>query len=135
MNKFNKSKTYPLKIKPYALTLMLIWSAITILSLLWNVYQSRQRIIDVARIQARNSFIKDVIYRRWNADHGGVYVPVTDKTPSNPYLKVSERDITTPSGIVLTLMNPAYMTRQIHELTVKTYGIHGHITSLNPNVA
>ncbi len=132
MNKFNKSETYPIKIKPYALALTLIWSAIVTASLLWNVYQSRQGILDVARIQARNSFIKDVIYRRWNAGHGGVYVPATDKTPSNPYLEVTERDITTHSGVVLTLMNPAYMTRQVHELSAKTYGIQGHITSLNP---
>jgi PAS domain S-box-containing protein len=132
MNRLNKERTYPIKIKPYALTLALIWSAIIISSLLWNVYQSRHWIIDVARIQARNSYIKDVIYRRWNAGHGGVYVPVTDKTTPNPYLKVSERDITTPSGVLLTLMNPAYMTRQVLELTAKTYGIQGHITSLNP---
>jgi hypothetical protein len=96
------------------------------------VHQSRQGIIDVARIQARNSYITDVVYRRWNAGHGGVYVPATDKTPSNPYLAVPKRDITTHSGVVLTLVNPAYMTRQVHELLAKTYGIQSHITSLNP---
>jgi signal transduction histidine kinase len=29
-------------------------------------------------------------------------------------------------------MNPAYMTRQVHELAEKEQGIRGHITSLNP---
>ena len=29
-------------------------------------------------------------------------------------------------------MNPAYMTRQVHELGRKQYGHQGHITSLNP---
>jgi hypothetical protein len=76
--------------------------------------------------------MKDVVYRRWNAGHGGIYVPVTDETPPNPYLEVPERDITTQSGVVLTLMNPAYMTRQVHELGAKAFGIQGHITSLNP---
>jgi hypothetical protein len=75
---------------------------------------------------------KDVTYRRWNAQHGGVYVRVAGKTQPNPYLEVLERDITTPSDIALTLMNPAYMTRQVHELAQKAYGVHGHITSLNP---
>ncbi len=59
-------------------------------------------------------------------------MPVSEETIPNPYLGTPERDITTPSGSSLTLMNPAYMTRQVHELAEKTYGIHGHITSLNP---
>jgi len=109
-----------------------MWSAIVIASLTWNVYQTRQGTLDVARIQARDSFMKDIVYRRWNAGHGGVYVPVTDESPPNPYLEVPERDITTQSDIVLTLMNPAYMTRQVHELGAKAFGIQGHITSLNP---
>jgi len=29
-------------------------------------------------------------------------------------------------------MNPAYMTRQMHELAKQEYGVRGHITSLNP---
>jgi signal transduction histidine kinase len=29
-------------------------------------------------------------------------------------------------------MNPAYMTRQVHELAKEVYGVHGHITSLSP---
>jgi PAS domain S-box-containing protein len=65
--------------------------------------------------------------------HGGVYVPVTDKTRPNPYLgHLPERDITTPSGRALTLMNPAYMMRQVHELDKELYERRGHITSLKP---
>ncbi len=131
MRRTNESETYP-RVKPYVLTLALMWSAIVIASLTWNVYQTRQKTLDLARIQARDSFMKDVVYRRWNAGHGGIYVPVTDETPPNPYLEVPERDITTQSGVVLTLMNPAYMTRQVHELGAKAFGIQGHITSLNP---
>jgi len=29
-------------------------------------------------------------------------------------------------------MNPAYMTRQVHELAKEAYNVHGHITSLKP---
>jgi PAS domain S-box-containing protein len=57
---------------------------------------------------------------------------VTSRTAPNPYLKVPERDITTSSGRKLTLMNPAFMTRQAHELAAKAYGVRGHITSLKP---
>jgi PAS domain S-box-containing protein len=73
-----------------------------------------------------------IIFRRWVAVHGGVYVPVTAITPSNPYLDVSERDITTPSGKALTLINPAYMVRLIYEMYGDESGTRGHITSLNP---
>lgn len=65
--------------------------------------------------------------------HGGVYVPVTEKTQPNPLLAdIPERDIRTSSGKILTLMNPAYMTRQAYELGFKEYGVRAHITSLKP---
>lgn len=86
---------------------------------------------NIAAAQARETLKKDLTYRRWATQHGGVYVPVTEKTPPNPYLDVPERDITTPSGRKLTLVNPAYMTRQVQELG-DSYGLRGHITSLNP---
>jgi len=102
-------------------------------SLVWNVIQVKQNTLEAARIQARAAFEKDVIYRRWNAGHGGVYVPVSEETQPNPYLiNIPERDITMPSGRQLTLMNPAFMTRQVHELAEEEYGVRGHITSLNP---
>ncbi|MCA8977481.1 MAG: DUF3365 domain-containing protein, partial [Planctomycetes bacterium] len=71
-------------------------------------------------------------YRRWNALHGGVYVPVTETTPPNPLLDVEERDLVTPSGRRLTMVNPAYMTRQVHALGAELTGAQGHLTSLRP---
>jgi hypothetical protein len=64
--------------------------------------------LEGVKIQAHITYLKDILYRRWNAMHGGVYVPVTKETQPNPYLyDIPERDITTPSGKRLTLMNPA----------------------------
>jgi len=64
---------------------------------------------------------------------GGVYVPPTDKVPPNPYLAHRpDRDVTATSGKRLTLVNPAYMTRQVHELAKEQYGTRGRITSFNP---
>jgi len=40
--------------------------------------------------------------------------------------------VTTTGGRELTLINPAYMTRQVHELSLEQYGLMGHITSLDP---
>jgi signal transduction histidine kinase len=102
-------------------------------SLVWSIVRIKKETREGAHIQAHISYIKDIQYRRWNARHGGVYVPVTEETPSNPYLSdIAERDISTPSGKLLTLINPAYMTRQVHEMTEEDYGLKGHITSLNP---
>jgi len=117
----------------------LIWGVVLVLplavivSLVWNILQVKQNTLEMARIQARVAYEKDIIYRRWNAGYGGVYVPVGEEAQPNPYLSdMAERDITTPSGRQLTLMNPAYMTRQAHELAEKESGVRGHITSLNP---
>jgi hypothetical protein len=93
----------------------------------------KKETVEAAHIQAWSAFRKDVLYRRWNSMLGGVYVPVTERTPPNPYLtNVPERDIQTPSGKRLTLMNPAYMTRLVFELGQKEHGVRSHITSLKP---
>ncbi len=59
-----------------------------------------------------------------------MYVPVDATNAPNPYLKVAERDVRTPSGRLLTLMNPAYMTRQVHA----TPGLESiaRLTSIRP---
>jgi len=60
-------------------------------------------------------------------------VPPTEQTPPNPYLShIPDRDITLPSGKRLTLMNPAYMVRQMMADFNELYGIKGRITSLKP---
>jgi diguanylate cyclase (GGDEF)-like protein len=111
----------------------LFWTAILILSLYWNLYQNQQIILENARITARTAFEKDVLYRAWNSGHGGVYVPPTDKTPPNPYLAdMPNRDLKISDQTTLTLINPAYMTRQVFELQTAYTGVLGHITSLKP---
>ncbi|MDX2445715.1 MAG: PAS domain S-box protein [Desulfobacterales bacterium] len=130
--RFDKDETYPVKIKSFTLALGITWSLIVIISFLWNGNQTKNSILEIARSKARVAYEKDVIYRRWNAAYGGVYVPVSEKSPPNPYLKVSDRDVITNSGAKLTKMNPAYMTRQVHELAKDEHGIQGHITSLDP---
>ncbi|HWR97711.1 MAG TPA: ATP-binding protein [Candidatus Methanoperedens sp.] len=101
-------------------------------SLAWNVSQIRDRTLEEALVQARVAYEKDIVFRRWNSQHGGIYVDAR-VTPPNPYLAgIPERDLTTPSGKPLTLVNPAYMTRQLYELEATVSGLHGHITSLEP---
>ncbi len=110
-----------------------VWTMLLVLSLFWNRQQDILNTHALALVGLQTSFEKDLIYRRWAAEHGGIYVPVTENTPPNPYLNhIPERDITTPSGRHLTLVNPAYMTRQVQELSGEQYGDRGNITSLNP---
>ena len=133
MNDNKKIKSRPAGMERYVWALASVWTLVVAASLVWNVVQMKQNSLEAARIQARVAYEKDVIYRRWNAGHGGFYVPVSEGTKPNPYLsEMPERDITTPSGKLLTLMNPAYMTRQVHELAEEEYSVRGHITSLNP---
>jgi hypothetical protein len=117
----------------YRLVLLAVWTAVICAELIWNVSLVRENTTENARIQAQTTLEKDIVYRRWNASHGGVYAPVDETTRPNPYLVgVREREIFTPSRKELTLINPAYMTRQVYDLAPKESGVFGHITSLNP---
>lgn len=116
-----------------ALFAVLGWTLVAIGVYTWEVTDSRDFVTANAKAIARASYEKDIAFRRWAAGHGGVYVPVTPKTPINPYLNVPERDVATPAGKLLTLMNPAYMIRQIYEsMRSIPDAPQGHITSLAP---
>ncbi|GFO64170.1 DUF3365 domain-containing protein [Geomonas paludis] len=122
------------KIRRFALVLVLFWSAGIAFSFYWFYRGEQQTVLAIGRAEARATFEKDTLYRRWATRHGGVYVPASEQSPANPYLQhVPERDVTTPSGKALTLVNPAYMTRQVFELADSQNNlVRGHITSLNP---
>jgi hypothetical protein len=117
-----------------AMALAVIWTVVIGASLTWNTHQIRQNTYRIALAEVDLSAKKDILYRHWNAELGGVYVPVNEKTPPNPYLShVPERDITTTDGRKLTLVNPAYMTRQVNELAQQeSFAIITHLTSLRP---
>lgn len=107
-------------------------------SLLLNMLQQNNEVLRIARIQATAFINKDLAVRYWAAMHGGVYVRPTPQTPPNPYLNVPNRDVVTTEGIRLTLMNPAYITREIHSHFAEQFGVFGHMTSLkllNPDNA
>ena len=126
----------PSRSRPYlkfGLAMVLFWTSGTALSLYWNLRSLDSAILANARAAARAASEKDIVYRSWSTRHGGVYVPVTDDTPPNPYLEdVVDRDVTTTSGLSLTLINPSYMNRQVHQLERKISGSRGHLTSFEP---
>lgn len=109
-----------------------LWLGMIVFSFHYQVEDDKKYAERVIFKQAEMFFKHIVQIRQWNSQHGGVYVPVTANNPPNPYLEVSNRDVTTPDGIQLTLVNPAYMTRQLAELEKIGSGILFHITSLTP---
>ena len=119
--------------RPLVVVVMAAWTAIIVVSLMWNLYELRQRVTEVARLQVEAAYDMNMIYRRWNNEHGGIYVEVTDNLKPNPYMSnIPERDITTPSGKVLTLINPSFMMRKVHEFTKTEHGTRERIVSLAP---
>ncbi len=115
----------------YSTAAAIIWTAIIIGSLLSNIHLINEQAMELARKEALANFDKDQGFRLWGTRHGGVYVPVTEDTPPSPYLShIPERDIETPSGRKLTLLNSAYMVRQLMEDYTNLYGVRGKITGL-----
>ncbi len=112
-------------------SILIGWTLLIGLLLFWNLYTQKKTAILLAENNARVSWEKDVLFRLWAARHGGVYVPVSKNTPPNPYLDVPNRDVII-NGRPYTLVNPAYMTRQLYEMAQKKLAIQGHITSLKP---
>ncbi len=116
-----------------AFIIIIIWFIITTISCIWNFKVVNKNTSLIVKKQAQSFFQEIQTSRAWNAGHGGVYVPITEKTKPNQYLKTANREIYIDSlGIALTKVNPAFMTRQIAEIAEKNNSIKFHITSLKP---
>lgn len=125
------------RVKFFSIFIAFIWAVTITLSATFNVKGVTKKQHHLVLEHAKNAFEKDLMFRKWVAMHGGVYVFPTKLTPPNPYLAhIPNRDFTTTTGKNLTLMNPAYVLRELMENFEGMYGEKGHITSLkllNPN--
>jgi signal transduction histidine kinase/CheY-like chemotaxis protein len=131
MSTANRYWWRPLRVTKYALILVGAWTLLAVSLVLWSAHEEMRQARDLLHKEARAHFLKDQAFRLWGAAHGGVYVPPTEHTPPNPHLAhIPDRDIETAEGKMLTLMNPAYMVRQLMEDYENMYGIKGRITSL-----
>lgn len=111
---------------------LLAWTLAVAVSLSQHLDDLRRQHLEIASEGARDLFKMVVLMRAWNAEQAGVYVPVSEKSPPNPYLVHPRRDLVTLDGQRLTMINPAYMTRQISELARAKGDTELHITSLRP---
>lgn len=87
---------------------------------------SRQQVIQ----EAKAHFQGIVDTRSWNAQYGGVFVKAKDGLSPNPYLK--NNTILSDKNETLIKINPAWMTRQISQISNKQGTYHFKITSLKP---
>jgi PAS domain S-box-containing protein len=133
MTKNSKTKARREKLLLYVSAIVLGWTVVMTALFAQDHLTLNAAAKNLALREARAHFQRDVAFRKWATTHGGFYVPTDERTPPNPYLAhINERDIETPTGVDLTLMNPAYALRQMNEEYSEVYGIAGHITSLRP---
>jgi len=109
------------------------WTGIVAGSLAFNLAHHAKEVESLTTQTARALILKDLSYREWSILHGGVYVPVSSQPETRSFSTNDDgRDIVTPSGQQLTLLNPAILSRQIFALQEEKLRIVGHITSLKP---
>ena len=133
MRETSKDQSSRSTIIKYAVILAAGWTLLIVGMGVMEVRQEMQEQGGLSRKEARAHFLKDQAFWSWAERHGGVYVPQTEHTPPNPYLAhLPDRDVVTTTGMRLTLMNPAYMFREIMEEYGKSNGIKGRMTSLRP---
>jgi signal transduction histidine kinase/CheY-like chemotaxis protein len=121
------------RVKKIARAISFLWLIILVFSLIWNLHIVNTHTKKIAQSEARANFNKDQAIRFWATEHGGVYVPMNERTPANPSLShIPDRNIVKPNGDTLTLMNPAYMIRQMFDEFPLEYGTVGRIVSLKP---
>ncbi len=120
------------KLHRYTILLGLVWALLLGSLFAWNIKTIDKNSLNMGLDEARSLCRKDLLYRAWNTQHGGVYAPVSPENPPNPYLRIPNRDLETRSGMKLTLISPAYMTRQVFDLGIRHFGIRERLVSLNP---
>lgn len=109
-----------------------IWTLLVAVSL-WTALATLERsTMEVAETQGREVFSLVEAMRIWNAEHGGIFVPQSERDPPNLYLEPGLRSDVTASGQRLTRLNPAYMTRQLSGVIEREVGVRLRLTSLKP---
>ncbi len=127
-----KTKPPVTSLRRYTGLLVFAWTAVVLIFLMGTLYQENQATLRIARAEARSRVDQITLFQNWNTIHKGVYVEVDEKNPPNPYLpRKPERDLRTPSGRTLTLVNPPYMIRQLYELAHQ-HQVQGRLISLKP---
>ncbi len=117
---------------------ILFFSIFTIITttafITYNIYLSKNQYIELSKKmlnQEALSHYKNMTHTRsWNSRYEGVYVKAKKGQKPNPYLQ--NNHIFTKDDELLIKINPAWMTRQISEISNERGDYYYSITSLNP---
>ncbi len=118
MARIDKHNAAPISLRRHFCVLATVWTMVIVAMWSWNMHHKQVETSETARHHVRTAFEKDLIYRHWAANHGGVCEPIPESTPTHPHLAhTEERGISARSGRKLTLVDPAYMTRFINKMS------------------
>lgn len=110
---------------------LLVWTQVVAASAWWSISSMSLQAEQMAAQRGRDLFRMIELTRQWSADHLGIYAVRSRQAQPNPYLTLPNRDLETVQGLQLTMINAAYMTRQISELA-RAEGFYFHMTSEDP---
>ena len=115
--------------------LLSLVTAILASYIFYVINSSSQKQVEILKAMVKQEAIAHfdniLVTRRWNAEHGGVFVKQRPGMKPNPYLK-EDSFIRSENQEIYIKINPAWMTRQISEIANKTSHYQYHIVSLNP---
>ena len=112
--------------------LLAAWSTLVAASFAWYFWQENKGLSETAAKEARAILDRDNAYRHWLVEQGGVYVKPSEKLPGDPYLKHPQRDVVTTSGMRLTLLNPAFVLREVQTRQADPMRGRSRVVSLTP---
>ena len=99
----------------------IVWTALCIASLIWNLNYFRHSIDRIYLHVARSNYEVDNLYRMWNSSRKGIYISVDDKERMN--LMVADTSFMTikQDSLYLVRVNPdqmSSMARSAYPVTV-----------------
>ena len=98
---------------------------------LYNAQKVQQNLSKEQIVQEAKAHFKSIQDTRlWNAQFGGVYVKTNGTLKPNPYLKNNMIHLNKKESMIK--INPAWMTRQISDISNKKGSYYFKITSLKP---
>lgn len=92
----------------------LLWSAILAGLYVWSIKEQTAHHENLIAFRAKELANQTQVLRRWIGGHGGIYVEEGGDIRSNPQLAdVPDRDVLTPQGRKLTLLNSPTVLRKL----------------------
>lgn len=132
LNPWPKPFKYFRDVKVFLITLSIFITAVLVVVSLSREQSVRKLMLHSLKHEATSYAELVMLIRHWNAEYGGVYVEKRPGVVANPYLRDLgiDPDKRTVDGRVLTLRNPAIMTRELSVLTQGATGVRFHLVSL-----